>query len=283
MEISGSYTLYAPRERVWTCLLDPTVLKGAIPGCEQLVQTAEDQYRIRLTIAAAGVKGTYEGTLRLADRHELEHYRMALEGSGMRSALRGDGTVMLEARGPSTTVVTYQGEAHLSGAFAGIGGRVAGALARRLINRFFARIADVLAGEAPSQPTHLASDEEQTSVTAAPARAIQPTSGPEWAPGLPEARSLGAEPAEAVALPLTPMGPPESDITPVSRAVPPPTELVGMAMPAFLTDFVRRAGLSDGTRESEQRLAWGIAVAGGVAVTALAAALAILATRIRDR
>lgn len=284
MEISGSYTLYAPRERVWSCLLDPAVLKGAIPGCEQLVQTADDQYRIRLRIAVAAVKGVgiYESTLRLTERHELDQYHIAVEGSGMRSVVRGGGTVTLEARAPSTTVVTYQGEAQLDGAIAGVGRRLAGVLARRLINHFFARVADVLAGETPTQPTQATGAVEPASVTARPIPAFQPAS--EWTPGLPEARPLEAVQPEALALPLAPRTQAQPVPVPMLSAMPPSAGLAGsVAMPAFLTQFVRRAGLSDGTKESEQRLAWGVAIAGGVALMALAAGLGLLAIRIRDQ
>ena len=65
MDISGSYTLYAPRERVWAFLLDPARLRATIPGCEELETLGPGRYRMRLNVGVAAVKGVYSGTLTL--------------------------------------------------------------------------------------------------------------------------------------------------------------------------------------------------------------------------
>ncbi|MGZ6390663.1 MAG: CoxG family protein, partial [Ktedonobacterales bacterium] len=62
MDISGSYTLYAPRERVWAALLDPDMLKQTVPGCERLDKESEGTFLLRLNIGVASVKGIYDGT-----------------------------------------------------------------------------------------------------------------------------------------------------------------------------------------------------------------------------
>lgn len=289
MEISGSYTLYAPHQRVWAYLLDPSVLQSAIPGCEQLEQTSEDQYRVRLNIAVAAVKGSYEGTLRITERHEREHYRIAVEGKGTRGVLRGDGVILLEARGPRTTMVTYQGDAQLGGAIASIGNRLASFAARTLINQFFARVADALAGETAGEVAPATGGEEQATAIAPATQVSRSAPAQEWVPGLPEARPLEAAQPEAVALspeaqaPAVAAAPPVSAVAPSAFTSPPRAQPAGGVLPPFLTDFVRRAGLSNGTPESEQRIAWGLAITGGALLVALITAVALFATRIRDR
>ena len=42
MDISGSYTLNAPREQVWDALFDPHTLKRAVPGCESLNRVGDN-------------------------------------------------------------------------------------------------------------------------------------------------------------------------------------------------------------------------------------------------
>ena len=61
MDISGSYTFNAPRERVWNLLMDPGVIASCIPGCDRFDPDGEDRYRARLTVALAAVTGTYDG------------------------------------------------------------------------------------------------------------------------------------------------------------------------------------------------------------------------------
>jgi len=121
MEISGSYTLYAPRASVWTALLDPDHLREAIPGCERLEWIEGDTYALRVVLGLAALSGAYEGTLRLMERREPERFRIAIQSTGAGGMLQGYGGLMLEARGPSTTIVTYAGEALLGGKATGAG------------------------------------------------------------------------------------------------------------------------------------------------------------------
>jgi uncharacterized protein len=144
MQISGEYTLYAPRERVWEALLDPDMLRRIVPGCERLEREDADRYRVRANVHVAAVQGIYDGRLRLSDVQRPEHYSIAVEGSGARGVLHGEGAVRLEARDPGTTVIHYSGQAQLGGTIASVGSRMAQGAAELLLKQYFARLADTL-------------------------------------------------------------------------------------------------------------------------------------------
>ena len=122
MDISGSYTLNAPREQVWDALLDPDLLKRAIPGCESLEPTGDNQYAMRLNVDVAGVKGAYQGTMRILDAQKPESYRVVVDGAGARGILHSDGVLRLTANDAGTTDIHYTGQAQLGGPVASIGG-----------------------------------------------------------------------------------------------------------------------------------------------------------------
>src|SRR3546814_16369638 len=42
MDMKGESRIEAPRDRVWTALNDPEVLKASIPGCEELERTDDE-------------------------------------------------------------------------------------------------------------------------------------------------------------------------------------------------------------------------------------------------
>ena len=44
MELSDSRVIAAPREMVWAALLDPEVLKAAVPGCTEMTGSADDGF-----------------------------------------------------------------------------------------------------------------------------------------------------------------------------------------------------------------------------------------------
>ncbi len=279
MEISGSYTLYAPRERVWAFLLDPAQLKATIPGCEELEQIGENRYRLRLNVGVAAVKGAYTGTLALGDLRPPESYSITVEGSGARGVLHGNGTLTLEAAGPARTNVTYEGQAQIGGAIASLGSRMAQHAARTLINQFFARVADGLAAAETPPATKSVMPEDATAPVAAQASPLATaSSSAEWGMGIPEASPLGFEAGPTEATPLAGAAG-ESSRSPQEAA---PAQhaawqnvpwqghpAVPNPAPAVLTELVRRAGLSDGSLESEQRIAWRLLLATGGAALGL--------------
>jgi uncharacterized protein len=274
MEISGSYTLYAPRERVWAFMLDPAQLRATIPGCEELEQTGENQYRLRLNIGVAAVKGVYTGTLTLGDLRPPESYAIGVEGSGARGVLHGNGRLTLEAAGPIRTNVSYEGQAQIGGAIASLGTRLAQHAARTLINQFFARVADRLA-ETEARPEGPSASEASEASVAPVAAQVSPLAAgsavAEWGTGIPEASPLGFEAAPAEATPLPVVGEPGGSMHEAAAPAHAPTRqrqpAVPNPAPALLTELVRRTGLSDGTIESEQRIAWRLLLAtGGAAV-----------------
>lgn len=260
MDISGEYTLYAPRERVWNLLLDPDVLRRTIPGCEQLDPRGDDTYHVRLNVGIAAVKGIYTGTLQIADRKPPESYRMTVEGSGTRGVLHGDGTLSLEARDASTTVVRYSGQAQLGGAIASVGMRMAGGVANMLIKSFFARLADEVAGgpAAVSVPADVVKSAIATGAAAPLSTAASSVMEADTSRTVPTA-------AAASGATSTLHGESVADVSAARRKRGP------------LVQLIRRVGISDGTMESEQHWARVALVSlVGLGFVALAATIAAL-------
>jgi uncharacterized protein len=254
MDISGSYTLYAPRERVWAALLDPDMLKQTVPGCERLDKESEDTFLLRLNIGVASVKGIYDGTLRLSDLHPPERYRMTVDGRGARGVLHGDGTLSLEARDPNTTVVSYSGQAQLGGPIAGVGMRVANGAANMLIKGYFSRLADLLAERAPvAASASAAADVLPEEVVDSPLEGPPPV-------------TAAASAAQARVA------------TSTASTAPPAPGAVNLPERGPLMRLVRRAGLSDGSIESERRWARGI-IGGFLVIAAVIVLIAVLAAR----
>jgi uncharacterized protein len=272
MDISGSYTLSAPREQVWDALLDPNIVTRTVPGCESVEQTDDNQYAIRLNVGVAGLKGFYDNTLRVLDAQKPEMYRIIVDGTGVRGILHGDGVVRLEARDASTTVVHYTGQAQLGGAIAGLGMQVASGAANMLIKQYFTRLADLLppapiAATVSAAPMAIASESSAATAPAAPvATDEQPIVSP-----LPDATPAEtfATPAPAPVesfmppptAPIIPPRPPEPPVAPATSTAMPPTDTLASAppqMPAMATP--RRSRMSNGAIGNEKSTARALGV-----------------------
>ena len=136
MKVEGSYQFDAPKERVWSVLLDPEALKSCIPGCETLNATGEDQYEAVMKVGVAAIRGTYKGTVRITDKEELTRYKMQVQGSGGAGFVRGEAVVELADQGGSTQV-NVSGDGQVGGTVAGVGQRMLGGVAKMLMGQFF--------------------------------------------------------------------------------------------------------------------------------------------------
>jgi uncharacterized protein len=136
MHLNGSYTFTAPRGQVWDTLQSPDIISQCMPGCEKFDPIGEDRYEATMRIGIGPIKGTYTGRIYLHDRSEPERYRMDVEGGGGPGHMKGSGLLELREEG-GETVVTYDGDAQVTGKIASVGQRLIGVSAKQLINQFF--------------------------------------------------------------------------------------------------------------------------------------------------
>jgi carbon monoxide dehydrogenase subunit G len=136
VKVEGSYTFDAPRDRVWSMLLQPESLKACIPGCETLNVTGEDQYEAVMKVGVAAIRGTYKGKVRITDKVEPESYKLLVEGSGGPGFVRGEAAISLVDQGESTQI-NVNGDGQVGGTVAGVGQRMLGGVAKMLMGQFF--------------------------------------------------------------------------------------------------------------------------------------------------
>ena len=137
MEITGSYSFAAPRERVWNLMLDPNAIASCIPGCEQLEPDGENRYRARITLGLSAIVGTYDGIVVISDRVEHESYTLSVEGQGKPGFVKGGAAISLVSDGTGT-IVNVAGTVQAGGAIARMGQRLIGAAAKMMQDKFFA-------------------------------------------------------------------------------------------------------------------------------------------------
>jgi carbon monoxide dehydrogenase subunit G len=143
VKLAGTYHLPAPRDRVFAALVDPDILQRCIEGAERLVRTADDQYDVHLRLGIGAIKGSYVGTARLADKQPPERFTLHVEGKGAPGFVRGSALIQLEA-GDAGTEAICDAEGQAGGLIAAVGSRLLEATARKLMDRFFERLAELV-------------------------------------------------------------------------------------------------------------------------------------------
>ena len=136
MKVEGSYTFDAPRDRVWSVLMNPEALKNCVPGCESLTPAGENAYEASLKVGVAAIRGSYKGTIKLMDLAEPSSYKMQVEGKGGAGFVRGLAEIELIDNGGSTQL-NVLGDGNVGGTVAGVGQRMLGGVAKMLMGQFF--------------------------------------------------------------------------------------------------------------------------------------------------
>jgi len=144
MKLEGEYEVPAPRTKVWDAFQDPNVLQKAIPGCEKLEALGNDEYKATLKIGVGGVKGTFEGKVRLLDKKPPDSYKMAVEGSGGPGFIRGATIITLTDQDGGGTRVSYTADLQVGGLIASVGQRMLGGVSKMMADKFFNRMGELL-------------------------------------------------------------------------------------------------------------------------------------------
>jgi uncharacterized protein len=149
MKVTGQATLHAPIERVFQALNDPAVLVRTIPGCQQLESTGPDAYAMKVTAGVASIKGSYAGSVRLAELQPPHSFVLRASGAGAPGTVSADVSVRLAER-DGVTVLDYDADAVVGGVIGGVGQRMLAGVAKKLAGEFFAGVDQVLNGAEPS-------------------------------------------------------------------------------------------------------------------------------------
>lgn len=145
MRVTGAGQVDAPAEAVWAALRDRALLARAIPGCERLDAAGAGSYRLTVTTSIAAVAGTYAGEATVSERREPDLVVAQLSAAGSRGTVRAEITIRLAPASQGATQVSYDVDAEVAGAIAGVGQRMLASIAKRLAGDFLLALGDLLA------------------------------------------------------------------------------------------------------------------------------------------
>lgn len=152
MQMSDARQIDAAPGVVWAALLDPVVLKAAVPGCEELTGSPEEGFEAVVVQKVGPVKARFSGVVTLADRVEGASLTLAGEGKGGAAGFaRGEARVRLEPAGGGT-LLHYEVDAKVGGKLAQLGSRIIDGFARKMADDFFARFQAAVEGPDEAVP-----------------------------------------------------------------------------------------------------------------------------------
>lgn len=179
MKIAGTACLAAPPEQVWDAFHDPTVLASCLPGCDTLTVTGPDTYAMRVTAGVAAIKGTYDGTIAVADQEHSRSFTLKAAGAGAPGTVEADIVVLLAEADGGGTLLTYDADASVGGAVGGVGQRMLSGVSRKMAGQFFTAVDAHIAGVPPTIGLPQALEPPPVEAAQPAARATAPALGTE--------------------------------------------------------------------------------------------------------
>ena len=136
MDITGTYTFNASRDRVWALLMDVDDIAGCLPGCKGFRALGDNRYEAELSAGVAAVSGDFKATIALVDQQPPQAYTLRVDANGRPGFVKGEALVTLSGEGDQTTV-SIAAKAEAGGMIARVGQRLIEGVARMSMDRFF--------------------------------------------------------------------------------------------------------------------------------------------------
>ena len=144
MKITATREFNFPQEKVFSALIDPTILQKCIEGCEKLEKTGEDSYDAQLKIGIAGLKGSYSGKVRILEKKPPESFTLQSEGKGRPGWVKGTARIQISPKG-EWSELRCEAEGQVGGLIAAVGSRLVEAAAKKMLDEFFRKLGQQLA------------------------------------------------------------------------------------------------------------------------------------------
>src|SRR5262249_9462798 len=117
MRIEGSFTVAAPRERVFAEITNPALMAACIPGCEGIEVVDAKTYRARVLVEVGPIKARFNLVVEVTGETPPERVASVTRGEeGSRaSVLSANNELLLAASDGGGTEVRYVSEVSVTG------------------------------------------------------------------------------------------------------------------------------------------------------------------------
>jgi carbon monoxide dehydrogenase subunit G len=135
-EFSGAPVISASRQVVWDRLTDPNFVAASAPGLESVQARDSTHYTVVSGVGLGAMRISFNVDVELFDIVEREALSMRSRGNGAGSVVEVLSAVRLEDADGGTRL-DWRAVSDVSGAVAGLGGRLVEGVARMLTEQFW--------------------------------------------------------------------------------------------------------------------------------------------------
>ena len=138
MHFEGRVEIAAPRDKVWSFVVDPTEVGQCGPGVESVEAVDDRHFKARAKVGIGFISARFhaDGEMNVISAPELAEVKVHGQAPG--SAADAVATIKLSQGGEGVTIMDWSAEVNISGTLASVGARLIEGTANKLIAQTFA-------------------------------------------------------------------------------------------------------------------------------------------------
>ncbi|PZW30662.1 hypothetical protein EI42_02636 [Thermosporothrix hazakensis] len=137
MEFSGSQTIAAPIEKVWSFLLDANNVFSCAPGFQSMEVLGEEHWKALISVGVGPVKAKFTMDVTRPEMQEPEVMLVKARGKAPGSAVDLSGKMNLSVLDDTHTKMDWSAQVNISGTIASVGARLIKGTADKVTSQFF--------------------------------------------------------------------------------------------------------------------------------------------------
>ncbi len=152
MHFEGSVEISAPRDRVWSFVIDPTQVGSCGPGVESIEIVDDTHFRARAKVGVGFISARFVVDMEMAEQEPPNRAVIKAHGQAPGSAVDATASMTLRDGSDGLTVMDWQADVLIAGTIASVGARLMEGTANKMIAQTFDCMRTKLEADAPVLP-----------------------------------------------------------------------------------------------------------------------------------
>ncbi len=138
MQVSGSTTINAPRDKVFAYLTNPNFVSKCAPGLETMEVVEENKlYKATGSVGLGNLKVRFSGDIEFLEIDPPNRAKMKGHGTAPGSAVDGTAEMKLRDGENGATIMDWTADVNVLGTIASLASRMMGSMTQKLSGQFF--------------------------------------------------------------------------------------------------------------------------------------------------
>lgn len=137
MHFEGTFDVKAPKDRVFSMMLDPNQISQCMPDLQKLEVKSSDDFTATVKAGVSFIKGDFTLHFTTVEKTPSTHAKLVARGNGIGSTVDMEAVMDLADVAGGGTSMKWVAEAKIGGRIASVGQRLLSGQAEKIIKNLF--------------------------------------------------------------------------------------------------------------------------------------------------